>query len=300
MKWIFVLGFFLFFQNIFGQEIGKTYTIKLKDGSIIYNAQIVEINKDVWVLNNSILGILQIDKEQIDSIITEKGKEIIVNREKLTRFTAINTQPERYIFLPSAFNLSKGEVNYQNILLLTSGYNYGITDNISIGTSLPTFILVPIPAISCHVKYSTPISERIRLGFQFDIGGAVLPLLVSNNFIESYGVFLPQAVVSFGDTRRHTSVHLGRADILGAERAGAFFTGLSYNTPISGKTFFVTQNMLVLNKEPVIVPYLGLRFVGKRKKGCLDVGLIGLINQMHPDNSGATLYFAFQRRLRGR
>ncbi|MFN3316194.1 MAG: hypothetical protein ACK40K_05230, partial [Raineya sp.] len=170
MKWFFTLGFFLFFQNIFGQEVGKTYTIILKDGSIIYNAQIAEINRDVWILNNSILGVLQIDKQQIDAIITEKGKEIIVSREKLTRFTAINPQPERYIFLPSAFNLSKGEANYQNISLFVSGYNYGITDNISIGATLPTFILIPIPAISCHVKYSTPISERIRLGFQFDIG----------------------------------------------------------------------------------------------------------------------------------
>ena len=298
MKWVLLISISLFYQTIFGQELNKIYTLKLKDGSIIYNAQILEINKDVWILNNSILGILQIDKEQIDAIITESGKEIIVSREKLTRFNIHNPVPERYTFFPSAFNLPKNKSVYKNFMLLISGYDYGITENLSAGSTFSTLLIFPLPAISLHTKYSFPLAEKTRLGFQLNIGGAVIPFL-GTNFIDSYGVFLPQAMVSFGDIRKNTSLRLGRVDILGTERFGSFFAGASFIAPISGKSFFVTDNIMLFSKEPVIMPSLGFRIVGRSKRGSLDLGLAGVIfiSQPEPFLDG-TFYLSFQKRLK--
>lgn len=297
MKWILLLSISLFCQAIFGQELNKTYTLKLKDGSVIYNVQILEINKDVWILNNSILGILQIDKEQIDAIITENGKEIVVSRGKQTRFTAYNPVPERYVALPSAFNLPKGEATYLNFMLLGSNLNYGITDNISVGATFPTFIIFPAPAISLHTKYSFSLTEQTKLSFQIDVGGAIIPF-VGTTLIDNYGMFLPQAVISFGDRRKNTSFRLGRVDILGTERFGSFLAGYAFCTPITNKLFFVSDNLATLNADPVLLPSGGLRFVGKRKKSCFDLGAMGAVDFNQTQNSGVTFYFTYQKNLK--
>jgi len=299
-KWILLCCLIGFCQVIFGQEIGKVYTIKLKDGSVI-NAQILEINRDVWIVGNNILGNVPIDRTQIASIVDENNREIVISREKPTRASIINPVPERYFYLPSAFNLPKGEHLYQNIFIFISGYNYGITDRLSVGATLPTLILFPVPAGTFHVKYGFPLSEKARLGFQMDIGGYVLPF-IGQTFLELGVGLLPQAVVTFGNSKVHTSLHLGKivvASNFSPESSTLNMLGVSHISPISGRTFLVTQNNIFFNNSYLsLTPSLGLRIVSKRKTGSLDLGVIGLIDGNFLDASDALLNISFQKRFR--
>lgn len=294
MKFLFIFLFIGFFQVSFAQKVGKHYTIRLKEGSSI-KAQIVEINKDVWIISNSTLGSIPIDRVQIASILEENGKEIVINRERFTRASIVNPAPERYFFLPSAFNLPKGKQNYQNILIFISAYNYGITDRLSIGLTIPTFLVIPFPAGTFHLKYSFPLAEKIRLGFQMDMGGYIVPYFVQGMSETGMG-FLPQAVISFGSEKRNTSLHLGRGVILAITNFNLF--GVSHISPISGRTFFLTQNKFIFNDlDLFLMPSLGIRISGKSRKGSLDLGLIGVIDMDFGGIEDALLHIAFQRRL---
>ena len=50
-----------------------------------------------------------------------------------------NPNETRYLYAPSAFNLKKGEGYYQNTYLFINTFNYGITDNFSMGIGFEFF-----------------------------------------------------------------------------------------------------------------------------------------------------------------
>ncbi len=62
-------------------------------------------------------------------------------------------------------------------------------------------------------------------------------------------------------------------------------------------TFLVNDNVIFLNEDPILLPSGGLRFVGKRKKACFDFGAMRVVDFNQMQNSGATFYFAYQKKL---
>ena len=89
----------------------------------------------------------------------------IENYDYIGKFGFANPHDTRYFFGPTGIPIKKGKGYYQNILVTTNFFNYGISNNISVGGGFEFISTVsgsPIwfltPKIGIHV------SENIHLG----------------------------------------------------------------------------------------------------------------------------------------
>ncbi|NBO69186.1 hypothetical protein EBV26_01695 [bacterium] len=154
------------------------------------------------------------------TIMTDEGTKITILLSNILDIRAIpksliqdgeywypNPNDSRYLFAPSAFNLKKGEGYYQNTYLFINSFNYGITDNFSMGLGFeflstfgslgngsfdPIFFVTP--------KYSTQVSENMRVGV-----GVLVGKITDNigGFGVSYGL------VTFGNPEHNATLGLG-------------------------------------------------------------------------------------------
>ena len=103
--------------------------IKMKgESGITYVGTIIErSDREITILTdaNTKIQILLVNIQDIRAI----PKSQIHNGE----YWYPNPNDSRYLFAPSAFNLKKGEGYYQNTYLFINTFNYGITDNFSMG-----------------------------------------------------------------------------------------------------------------------------------------------------------------------
>ncbi|MFM7340359.1 MAG: hypothetical protein ACKO2H_09630, partial [Bacteroidota bacterium] len=154
------------------------------------------------------------------TIMTDEGTKITILLSNILDIRAIpknliqdgeywypNPNDSRYLFAPSAFNLKKGEGYYQNTYLFINSFNYGITDNFSMGLGFeflstfgslgngsfdPIFFVTP--------KYSTQVSENMRVGV-----GVLVGKITDNigGFGVSYGL------VTYGNPEHNATLGLG-------------------------------------------------------------------------------------------
>ena len=125
--------------NCYGQEPAKQnlgdlqkadstwYMIVLKDGTSL-TANILMQDQKTMIVSTQSLPRLELAQDQIVSV-----KKIQSVNIKSGEYRFPNPNETRYLFAPSAINLKKGEGYYQNTYLLLHSFNYGITDNFSIG-----------------------------------------------------------------------------------------------------------------------------------------------------------------------
>lgn len=171
-----------------------------------------------------------------------------------------NPNDSRYLFAPSAFNLKQGEGYYQNTYLFINSFNYGITDNFSMGIGfefLSTFASIGAddfdPIYFLTPKYSMQVAENVRVGVGVlygkitdDIGG----------FGVGYGL------VSYGNPEHNATLGLGFGFFDGDFSSDPVIT-LSGMTRISRRISLVTENWFFpADVYRGIITY-GIRFFGE-------------------------------------
>ena len=111
-----------------------TWIIETKDGNN-YVGTIIYLQDSIVQINASV-GVLNIHKKNIRSIIPLKQSEIVKGE-----FWPENPHSSRYFWGPSGYNLRKGEGYYQNTWIMLNQVSYGITKNISLGLGIiPLFL----------------------------------------------------------------------------------------------------------------------------------------------------------------
>lgn len=157
----------------------KTYLIETADG-VSLTGTLVREDAEVIVLNTKSLGEVTIQKNKI-KVMKELGDDSFVKGS----YWFENPNHTRYVIGPSAFPLKKGEGYYQNLYLFAHSFNYGITDNISIGggTEIATLIFAQEPP---SLFFLTP-----KVGFditpKFKAGAGVLYIHLSDFFMGESG-----------------------------------------------------------------------------------------------------------------
>lgn len=221
----------------------STYLIILNDGSelvskVIYNDTSVIKIKTAFVdeLTLPIKNIKNVEKIKMSAI--KKGN-----------IWFENPNSTRYLFSPSAFNLKKGEGYYQNTYLILNSFNYGVTNNISIGgglefistfTSLASGPFNPIFYITPKVGFKA--SEKIGVGA--GIWYARIPSIDTGGFAKSQGAGIPYIISTYGNMDDNVTVGMGWSFVKDKFSKMPIFT-FSGMKRISKKTALITENWIV-------------------------------------------------------
>ncbi len=127
-------------------ENGAEYSFMMSNGRS-YRGTVVSQNETVITITTESLGEIKLMVANITDFSTGSAS-LQTSGDSYDHAT-------RYLFAPSAIPLRKGEGYYQNIMVLMSGAQYGVSDNFSIGGG----VLVPIGFFGT-MKYGKQVGKN--------------------------------------------------------------------------------------------------------------------------------------------
>ncbi len=231
----------------------QRWIVETKDGSV-YQGIFLGHDENGFRLQTESAGIITIPNSQV------KRTQILAERNyKNGEYWYENPNSSRYLFGPSAFSLKKGEVYYQNTYLVLNSFNYGLTDNFTIGGGFelistfsgdPTFFITP--------KYTFPVAEKWRAG----AGVFYLTTTLGENNFSGLGI--GYGILTYGNSDNNATLGMGYGYGDGEFADIPVFT-LSGMKRISRKLGLVTENWFVPSQDISggIYSY-GIRFMGER------------------------------------
>lgn len=148
----------------YAKPVEKTITsesplvrIRVKDGTVI-RGRVVSNNTDFYVVMTENLGQIQIPAANVLSIEQILDKNYSKNKVIVSGFTPLLSTD--YALGENAFNLQKGEVRYNNTMLVLNKFDVGITKNISLSGTIVTTGGVAI----IGAKFTTELAPMLRVG----------------------------------------------------------------------------------------------------------------------------------------
>ena len=213
---LFVVLMFLVHSS-FSQSVGSKYIWEFRDGTIIFGEFVKEESGNIYIIDEA-------GKEvYIPKVMVAQRHEATDKNYKEGEWLFPNLHDTRYFFSPSAFGLQKGEGYYNNAYYLFWQFQYGISDQVSIGGGSS---VLGIPT-TVNLKYSTEIKKNLNLALGWFYVGDVL------NYTDSdIGSLLnmPYVVLTKG-SKEHN-----------------FTVGFSYNfTNDNSNSFDLDEDNFVLN-----------------------------------------------------
>lgn len=210
----------------------RTYRIVLKDGTQL-RGELVRQDSTEAVIRTNNLGEVHLRSEQIVRIEqegTQARGEIYPNVFSQTMRIA-----------PTAFSAEKGKFYYRNYFLYVSQFEYGISENWSVGMTFYSF--APTNLFSLNTKVSVPVGARVRVGVS-----AQYAAIRSDGFVGNGGTLASigylQGLVTTGDRQNNMTFGLGWSISNG---------GLSRNVvgtfglvrKVGPKLSFITENFVL-------------------------------------------------------
>ncbi|MDI9357178.1 MAG: hypothetical protein QM536_09170 [Chitinophagaceae bacterium] len=163
------------------------FSIQTKNNTSFVTGHIVNINKSSIQMEVLHMGIVEVPFQKIQSIA--------ITQQESSKYRFTNPHPTRYAVTHSAIPLKKKEAYFQNFLVLFNGFQYGVTDNFSIGGgSFVPFVLFMNP------RFGFRVADNVYLG-----GGAFLG--TSTIFHAFFGVIYGTA--TYGNKENNISVNVG-------------------------------------------------------------------------------------------
>ena len=253
--------------NCYGQEPAKPnlgdlqkadstwYMIVLKDGTSL-TANILMQDQKTMIVSTQSLPRLELAQDQIVSV-----KKIQSVNIKSGEYRFPNPNETRYLFAPSAINLKKGDGYYQNTYLLLHSFNYGITDNFSIGGGFEFLSTLGVigdsyfnPICFLTPKLGFQVQEKLYLG---------VGMLIGNIPGMTYPLIMGYGLATYGDTEDNMTLGVGMGTSEFTTPKSPVFT-LSGMTRISKRMSLITENwILPLDIYQPIFSY-GIRFSGEQ------------------------------------
>lgn len=231
----------------------QRWMVETKDGSVYQGVFLKQDELGIHLRTDSAGDIIiPIDKVKSTRVLDERNY-------KNGQYWYENPNSSRYLFGPSAFSLRKGEAYYQNTYLVLNSFNYGLTDNFTIGGGFelistfsgePTFFITP--------KYTFKLADKWRAG----AGALYLTSTLADDGFSGLGV--GYGIVTYGNTDNNATLGLGYGYVDGDFASRPIVT-LSGMTRLTQKLGLVSENWFVPSEDISggIYSY-GLRFMGER------------------------------------
>ena len=151
-KFICTFFTFLLVSNFtFSQTVGEKYIWEFRDGTIIYGEFVKTTNANIIITDDT--------GEEVYIPKVMIAQRHVANEEnyKDGEYFFPNLHDTRYFFSPSAFGLEKGEGYYSNSYYIAWQFQYGISDNLSIGGGT-----VGIFPATVNLKFNTEIKKNLN------------------------------------------------------------------------------------------------------------------------------------------
>ncbi|GAB3988851.1 hypothetical protein GCM10028807_12410 [Spirosoma daeguense] len=221
----------------------RTYIIELKDGTQL-RGELIKQDSLEAIIRTTNLGEIRVQSEEIVRMqkIDEQGRTVFPN-----------IFPHTLRLTPTAFSAEKGRLYYHNYLLYFSQFEYGITDNWSVGTSFFTFL--PTVLFSLNTKVTFPVSGRVRMG----VNAQYVGLRVDNTAPESLGYF--QGIVTTGDQRNNTTFGLGWS-LSNGDISQNFVGTFGLVRKINPRLTLISENMVLFGQGAI--DFAGMLSIGLR------------------------------------
>lgn len=233
------------------------YTIVLKDGTEL-RGDVLRQDSTEAVIRTTNLGEVRLRADQIIRIEQQDARE--------PGGTYANVFPQTMRIAPTAFQAEKGRVYYHNYFLYISQFEFGLTDNWSVGTTF--YSILPTNLFSLNTKVSVPVGNRVRLGVN-----AQYVAIRSDGFVinGSRGMFegigYVQGIATTGDRQNNTTVGLG-ATISNGEVSSNLIGTFGLVRKVSPKLTFISENFVLFGGGPTVdfagVVSGGIRFDRRR------------------------------------
>lgn len=220
----------------------KTYFIELIDGTEIMG-NILSSNSTTIVIKTLSIPKLEIPAENLKKIKLIENKVIFKGIESIP-----NPNPTRYFFVPSAFNLKKGEVYFQNTYLFINSLNVGFSNHFSLGAGIEI-----LSTFGNFDNWSPICFLAPKVGFKvaemWHVGAGVLwanlgQLVDWNSTSGNRSLFLGYGLLTYGTIENNLTFGMGSNWSKGNHTKNPTFT-LNGMFRIGRKTAFITENWLI-------------------------------------------------------
>lgn len=169
---------------------GNSYCIKMIPGQEYCGLLKSQTDSLIYISTISI-GEISLIPSQIKEVTSSEDRKV-VNGQVWFK----NPHGTRYLFMPTAIPLKKGEGYYQNSMLLINTINYGVSDHVSVGAGFA----IPF-AFMATAKTGYEIRKNVHIG-----GGAV----VAGGFGGlNFGLGAGYGEITFGDENINCSFATG-------------------------------------------------------------------------------------------
>jgi len=245
-------------DNVLGQNTNvenpidstKIYKIELMDGSI-FIGNILQKDAINIVLRTSSIPKIDIPVSKIKSI-----EEVDKSNLKDGIYWYPNPHATRYFYGPSAIGLKKGEGYFQNTYLVLNSFNFGITDNISIGGGIE---LISTFAGKDPLYFITP-KASFKVAEKFHAGAGVLYARIPGES-SSLGTLFATGTYGTLDNNITGSLGWGFVDSELSKQPIATLSGMKR---ISKRTALVTENWFIPIDGFYGLYSYGIRFFGEK------------------------------------
>lgn len=265
LKFCLVWSMFLFTAHVHAQtsiipvkiDTASFYKIELKDGSV-FIGKITSLDQKKLTLKTELISGVEINLDVI-----KKFDAVQITISEKGQFWFSNPNRTRYLLGNTAFTLRKGEVDYQNIYLSINSFNFGVSDNFSVGggfelistfTSLSDGDFSPIFFLNSKLGFKS--NEKLR----FSAGALYIRVPSDGDF---NGLFIPNGTMTIGDENSNVSGSMGL--VFGGEstepNALFSFSGIKR---ISKRVAFISENWFNLGEDSGVFVTYGLRFMGEK------------------------------------
>ena len=243
----------------------RQYVITLQDGSQL-RGELIRQDSTEAVIRTGNLGQVTVKADQIMSMVAanvdETGRP--VDATGLAGYP--NLFPQYMHFTPTAHQAERGKGYFRNTFFYISQFDYGITDNWSVGTAF--FTVIPSALFSLNTKLSVPVGEGVRLGVQGQY-------ISGNNLFDNgqFGTSYLQGIATIGTPQRNVTVGIGSVFTAGKLSDTKVFT-VGLVRKVSPSLSFISENHVFLGRSVDTNLSLsgGVRF--DRRRHAFDVAVL--------------------------
>ncbi len=247
-------------QDYYKKDTVKTteniFIIRLKDGTRL-KGRIMEQNTEQSRIQTQNMGLITIPANQIVSMELDKNQASIDNLYNENRFI------DRIHITPSAFPMTKGDVDYHNYYLYYNEVSVALGSRISVGFGTA---LIPFVSISSVFPYNLKAKATL-------ISTEKIHFSVSGYLIGAGNSHTTLIIPTLSIGKKESFFNIAPLFYTGNNYSGSFGLSLGYMKKTSSNLTFYSENFLAIGTSNERANSVGAGFRFDRKRHAFDLSL---------------------------
>ncbi len=247
-------------QDYYKKDTVKTteniFIIRLKDGTRL-KGRIMEQNTEQSRIQTQNMGLITIPANQIVSMELDKNQASSDNLYNENRFI------DRIHITPSAFPMTKGDVDYHNYYLYYNEVSVALGSRISVGFGTA---LIPFVSISSVFPYNLKAKATL-------ISTEKIHFSVSGYLIGAGNSHTTLIIPTLSIGKKESFFNIAPLFYTGNNYSGSFGLSLGYMKKTSSNLTFYSENFLAIGTSNERANSVGAGFRFDRKRHAFDLSL---------------------------